>query len=408
MIADAFSAVQRTAVEAAVGQAELRKGVSSVFRSLARRNQSLLQRQLKMLDTMERRTEDPDALAQLFQVDHLTTRMRRHAEGLIILSGAQPGRGWREAVPMVEVLRGAVGEIEDYARVDMIIRPGDLVPGTAVADVTHLLAELIENAALYSPPHTRVQVTASRVASGFAVEIEDRGLGVPPRALATLNDRLANPPEFDLANSDQLGLFVVSRLAARHGIKVTLRGSPYGGISAIVLMPHHLVREGDPAAPASVAVAPVGAGRLDGDGGSLGETPSGYRLVSAVPPSSESREAGSGKYQARVWPLPPGEPTAAVPEARAGNGSRAPAAADTYRGMPRRVRQASLAPQLRDDPPAGDGAQGAAPAERTRALIASIQRGWRSGRADAGRAAAGPVRPPADDDAGPDHERAEP
>ena len=193
MIADAFSAVQRTAVEAAVGQAELRKGVSNVFRSLARRNQSLLQRQLKMLDAMERRTEDPDALAQLFRVDHLTTRMRRHAEGLIILSGAQPGRGWREPVPLVEVLRGAVGEIEDYARVDMIIVPGDLVPGTAVADVTHLLAELIENAALYSPPHTRVQVTASRVASGFAVEVEDRGLGIPPRDAGYLQRPAGQP-----------------------------------------------------------------------------------------------------------------------------------------------------------------------------------------------------------------------
>ena len=409
MIADAFSAVQRTAVEAAVGQAELRKGVSSVFRSLARRNQSLLQRQLKMLDAMERRTEDPDALAQLFRVDHLTTRMRRHAEGLIILSGAQPGRGWREPVPLVEVLRGAVGEIEDYARVDMIVVPGDLVPGTAVADVTHLLAELIENAALYSPPHTRVQVTASRVASGFAVEIEDRGLGIPPRALATFNDRLANPPEFDLADSDQLGLFVVSRLAARHGIKVTLRGSPYGGISAIVLMPHHLVWEGDPAAPPSAAVAPAGAGRLDGDGGSPGETSSGYRLVSAVAPSSESREAGSGQNPVRVWPLSRGEAALTpAPEERASTGSRAPTVGGTYRGMPRRVRQASLAPQLRDDPRAGDGPHGEAPAERTRALIASIQRGWRNGRADAGHEAGGRVRPPADTDPGPDQERAEP
>jgi signal transduction histidine kinase len=408
-IADAFSAVQRTAVEAAVSQAELRKGVSGVFRSLARRNQSLLQRQLKMLDAMERGTEEPDALAQLFGVDHLTTRMRRHAEGLIILSGSQPGRGWREPVPMVEVLRGAIGEIEDYARVDVIASPGDQVPGTAVADVTHLLAELIENATLYSPSHTRIQVTASRVASGFAVEIEDRGLGVPPGALATLNDRLANPPEFDLADTDQLGLFVVSRLAARHGIKVTLRGSPFGGITAIVLMPHHLVQEGDPDSPPSAAIAPAGSGRPNGNGGSRGQTPNGYWRVAPAAPSSESNEAGSGQHPVRVWPQPAGEPAAGrTPGEEAGSGSRAPAVEGTYRGMPRRVRQASLAPQLRDDPPARNGAHGAAPADRTRALIASIQRGWRSGRADADRVAGGPATPPADTDTGRDHGRAEP
>ena len=121
------------------------------------------------------------------------------------------------------------------------------MPGTAVADVTHLLAELIENAALYSPPSTRVRVTGGRVASGFAVEVEDRGIGIPPEILAAHNERLANPPEFDLADSDQLGLLVVSLLAARHGIKVTLRGSPYGGISAIVLMPHSLALDADAA-----------------------------------------------------------------------------------------------------------------------------------------------------------------
>ena len=388
-IADAFAAVQRTAVEAAVGQAELRKGVSNVFRSLARRNQSLLQRQLRILDAMERGTEDPDALGQLFRLDHLTTRMRRQAEGLIILSGAAPGRGWREPVPVVEVLRGAIGEIEDYARVDLITSRSDLVPGAAVADVTHLLAELIENAASYSPPRTRVQVTADRVASGFTVEIEDRGIGIPPGTLATLNGRLARPPEFDLANSDQLGLLVVGLLAARHGIKVTLRGSPYGGTSAVVLMPHRLVLEGDPA-----------------------------RLPSPPPSPSPSPAPAMTGGQARLPapPEPPVQPAPPVPRApqvlraTAGSGRRAPAAEDAQRGLPRRVRQASLAPQLREDPVAGGpggGAHGAGSAERTRALIASIQQGWRSGRAGAGRPASGPPGPPADTGPGQDYGKAE-
>jgi signal transduction histidine kinase len=239
--AEAFSAVQRTAVEAAVEQAQLRKGVSNVFRSLARRNQSLVQRQLRMLDEMERGTQDPDALAQLFRLDHLTTRMRRQAEGLIILSGAAPGRRWRQPVAVVEVLRGAISEIEDYVRVDLVTDSPDYLTGAAVADVTHLLAELIENAVVYSPPATRVQVRGGRVANGYVIEVEDRGLGIPVATRETLNERLAQPPEFDLADSDQLGLFVVSRLAVRNSIRVSLRESGYGGTTAIVLLPAPLV-----------------------------------------------------------------------------------------------------------------------------------------------------------------------
>jgi signal transduction histidine kinase len=244
-IAEAFSAVQRTAVEAAVGEAGLRSASSGVFRSLARRSQSLLQRQLGLLDSMERGTDDPEALEQLFRLDHMTTRMRRHAEGLIVLSGAAPGRRWREPVPLIEVLRGATGEIEDYARVDLDAHTQDRVAGGAVADVTHLLAELIENAANYSPPGTQVRVVAYRAASGLVIEIEDRGIGIPQDTLAVLNHRLANPPEFDLVDADQLGLFVVSRLADRQQIRVSLRVSSYGGTAATVLLPYQIVVQGD-------------------------------------------------------------------------------------------------------------------------------------------------------------------
>src|SRR5258707_639081 len=198
-VAVAFSSVQRTAVEAAVGQARLRRGVSQVFRNLAWRSQSLLHRQLALLDAMERRSQEPETLAELFQLDHLTTRMRRHAEGLIILSGAPPGRGWRDPVPVVDVLRGAIAEVEDYTRVNVITESGDAVAGAAVADVTHLLAELIENATTYSPANTEVTVKADRVANGFVVEIEDRGIGITGDELTLVNDRLANPPELYLA-----------------------------------------------------------------------------------------------------------------------------------------------------------------------------------------------------------------
>src|SRR6185437_6314377 len=258
-VAESFGTVQEAAVEAAVEQARLRKGVNQVFLNISMRNQSLLHRQLGMLDSMERRTSDPGALADLFRLDHLTTRMRRHAESLIILSGSTPGRGWREPVPIVDVLRAAVAEVEDYVRVDVLSESRDLVAGNAVNDVIHLVAELVENASTFSPPNTRIEVRADRVGTGLVAEIEDRGLGLSPSELDDINNRLASPPEFDLANSEQLGLFVVARLAARHGIKVALRQSVYGGTTAIVVAPFGvIVREEEAGSPGYVET-PAGA-----------------------------------------------------------------------------------------------------------------------------------------------------
>ncbi|TDD87633.1 sensor histidine kinase, partial [Actinomadura darangshiensis] len=244
-VAAAFSTVQRTAVAAAVGQADLRKAVNQVFQNMARRNQSLLHRQLAMLDTLERKASDPEALADLFSIDHLTTRMRRQAEGLVILSGAAPGRGWRNPVGVLDVLRGAVGEVEDYSRVDVVSSAQEGIVGSAVADVIHLLAELIENAAAFSPPNTPVEVDAGLVGQGFVVEVQDRGLGMSADKLAAINLRLSQEPEFDLANGEQLGLFVVGSLAYRHGIRVTMEPNAYGGLKTIVLLPHSLVVPAD-------------------------------------------------------------------------------------------------------------------------------------------------------------------
>ena len=255
-VGQAFDLVRQTAVRAAVEEARLRQGLNDVFRSLARRSQSLLHRQLTLLDQMERRASDPEALDDLFRLDHLTTRMRRHAEGLVILAGAPPGRGWSSPVRMVDVMRGAIAEVEDYARVSVATRSQAALAGSAVADVIHLLAELIENATTLSPPYTSVRVSGDTVANGFAIEVEDRGLGIGSTRLAELNERLANPPEFNPSDSEQLGLFVVSQLAKRHGIRVTLKASPYGGTAAIVLIPRQLVvteealRSGLPGEPA--------------------------------------------------------------------------------------------------------------------------------------------------------------
>jgi signal transduction histidine kinase len=242
-VGEAFNQVQETAIRVAVEQAELRRSVRDVFLSLARRSQALLHRQLGLLDAMERRATDSEQLAELFRVDHLATRMRRNAENLIVLSGATAGRAWRRPVPMVDVLRGALAEVEDYTRVTVLPVGSASLLGRAVGDVIHLLAELIENAVSFSPPQTVVRVGGSVVGYGFAIEIEDRGLGMSAEELATANEQLRNPPEFRLTSTARLGLYVVGKLAERHGIRVRLTESPYGGTTAVVLLPGSLMDE---------------------------------------------------------------------------------------------------------------------------------------------------------------------
>ncbi len=240
-VREAFNKAARTAIGAAVDEIKIRQGVNDVFRSLARRNQSLLTRQLQLLDSMERRVHDPEELADLFRVDHMTTRMRRHAEGLLIVAGGSSGRTWREPVPIVDVMRAAAAEVEDYTRVRVNSRTSAALAGHAVADVIHLLAELLENAATFSPANTPVRVDGERVGRGVVIEIEDRGLGMSEDQLAAINTTLADPPLFDLSGSDQLGLFIAGQLGKRHDVRITLRSSPYGGVTAVVLIPTELI-----------------------------------------------------------------------------------------------------------------------------------------------------------------------
>ncbi|MEV8630816.1 nitrate- and nitrite sensing domain-containing protein [Streptosporangium sp. NPDC051023] len=429
-VAHAFDSVQHTAVEAAVGQANLRRGVSQVFVNLARRKQNLLQRQLTLLDSMQRRATDPDSLEDLFRLDHLTTRMRRHAEGLIILSGAAPGRAWRNPVAVVDIVRAAIAEVEDYTRVSVTQLPGAALDGSAVADITHLIAELIENATIYSPAQTTVTVRGDVVANGFVIEVEDRGLGLNPEEYETLNERLANPPEFDLADSDRLGLFVVGQLAARHGIRVILRGSPFGGTTAIVLIPRAVLAElpsplsltaervderpaellpgpFEPAAPN--ALTPVAGNGLPR------RTRTAAQGVSSAPPgaSPAAHTARSSSAQPLAAPslsvvadASSTDPSGAVREVngeRAGTVSAgfrehtpsAPAAsheatqgatqgAAQPRALPRRVRQANLAPQLRQESSELEPEPGPEAAERSpdeaRALFSAFQAGARRAR----------------------------
>ncbi|WP_354643229.1 nitrate- and nitrite sensing domain-containing protein [Kitasatospora camelliae] len=404
----AFNDVQRAAVGAVVEQAELRRGVAAVFVNLARRSQVLLHRQLTLLDTMERRTEDPRELEDLFRLDHLTTRMRRHAEGLIILSGGSPGRAWRKPVRMVDVVRAAVGEVEDYARVIVRPFPGTGLLGSSVADVTHLIAELVENATVYSPPQTQVTVQGEVVAHGFCLEIDDRGLGLSEQALEEINQRLAVEQEFDLADTDRLGLFVVSRLARRHGIRVHLRPSPYGGTTAVVLIPRELLAEAVDVVPEptaartaaesapAVPVTPVtpaappgqrparAARRVGGPRPAAVEpaaTPGGLPRRRTAAEVAAAAPDGTGRHRRADSPAEEQAPPAGVPHA-------APAAGPG--GLPRRVRQASLAPQLKEAAAeraaAGAGTGTERERERSpeeaRATFASFQRGFQRGRGD--------------------------
>lgn len=391
----AFNAVQRSAISAAAEQAELRQAVFAVFANLARRSQVLLHRQLTLLDAMERNTEDPTRLDELFRLDHLTTRMRRHAEGLLILSGATHVRAWRRPVPMVDVVRAAVSEVEEYQRVSVQFfqsqRVLELV-GPVVGDLVHLLAELVENATLYSPPFTQVTVRGEDAAAGFVVQIDDRGVGMQPDLLAGLNQQLLQEQEFDLRRSDRLGLFVVSRLANRHGLRVTLSASPYGGISAVVLVPLKLFAQrdtrqretGDDEEPTHSSTTtghrPLSPASTDAPAPDLRENPSSGQSSGPPPLSTRTQIKSKG----RTYTPPPTH----VPRPSQEHEREEDLVGEVARpapALPRRVRQANLAPQLRVASASASSTSGLEPdrsPERARYVFAAFHRVSVHNRAD--------------------------
>lgn len=236
-LARSFSAMQSTLEHVAAQQVEtLRKGVADMFVTLARRNRSLIDRQLVLIDELESDEEDPAALADFYRLDHMATRMRRNSESLLVLAGNEPPRTWRSPLGVDDVVRAAIGEIEDYRRVDVLTLESVQLKGTVVADLSHLLSELLENAAHFSPPQTRVRVSGHFHEQGYLLTVSDRGVGVPQARLSELNALLTKPPVIGLALEPTLGLYVVAMLAKRHGIQVRLvPGAP--GISAKLLIP---------------------------------------------------------------------------------------------------------------------------------------------------------------------------
>ncbi|MFF1511172.1 nitrate- and nitrite sensing domain-containing protein [Streptomyces sp. NPDC058326] len=245
-VARAFDQVHREAVRLAAEQAMLRGNVNAIFTNLSRRNQSLIEGQLTLITDLENNEADPDQLENLFRLDHLATRMRRNGENLLVLAGEEPGRRWDQPVPLVDVMRAASSEVEQYERIELAGVPEAEIHGQAVTDLVHLLAELLENATTFSSPQTKVRVTATRLPDGrVMVEIHDKGIGLTAEDFADINHKLANPPTVDAAVSQRMGLFVVGRLADRHGIRVQLRPSgEQAGTTSLVMLPDAITHGG--------------------------------------------------------------------------------------------------------------------------------------------------------------------
>ncbi|MGW5618616.1 nitrate- and nitrite sensing domain-containing protein [Streptomyces sp. NPDC003877] len=441
-VAQAFNTAQRTAVHTAVELADTRRGFQKVILGIARQSQNLVNLQLSKLDTLEREHTDPDILKGLYELDSTASQLRRYEENLVIVSGERPGRSWSEPVALIDILRSAIGEVAEYQRVEVHTEEEVYVAPPAVADVIHLLAELIDNATAYSPAPSPVTVRAMMVARGLAVEVEDRGLGMSEDDYASFNEQLAVPPQFDvvaLADDLRLGMFVVAQLAHRHGIAVTLRASPYGGTTAIVLVPHEIVvREapgerapgaaggpgsnGRPAAtgPKNTGGSPDGGtdtskdGRMPADertaaNGRAPAEPAGAgtprdtgrsggagaaRDTAASPGAGASQGAGAGSAAARGAERPGGSPREPRPLVAARTAASAPAPGPTAREviprrdglapLPRRVPQTSLVEELREEAPAtgADDGLDEFTAEAAASSLAGFQRGTLRARDD--------------------------
>lgn len=408
-LAGAFNRIQGVAVQVATEQAQLlRKGIGEMFVNLARRNQGLLDRQIEFIDQLESAEEDPDQLENLFRLDHLATRMRRNAESLLVLAGAEPSRRRGKPVPLADVVRAAVGEVEDFARIDMLQFDEVLVASNAALDIAHLLSELMENAANFSPPDTRVEVVGHRTkAEGYVISVTDHGIGMTPEALAESNDLLARPPLVGLALSRSLGFIVIGRLAARFGIAVRLMPSPSSGTTAMVSLPPSLITDqprtsGGPAALAETANAPVAPPATD-DTVALTEgtdrrpaprrtatTPPPAPPSAPAPPTPQRRPSSEGPateavprrtpLATRTPPVPATEPES--PEMAPVSATAEPPAA-TAGGLTKRVPRSEGAKRA---VPGGDGSRSTTQNRRSpdevRSMLSRYRSGMQQGRTD--------------------------
>jgi signal transduction histidine kinase len=374
-VARAFDQVHREAVRLAADEAMLRGNLNAMFINLSRRSQSLIERQLSLIDSLEQSEQDPGRLSSLFRLDHLATRMRRNSENLLVLAGHEVTRRWSQPVPLVDVLRAAISEIEQYERVVLNVQPGIVVVGQAVNDVVHLVAEIVENATTFSPEDTQVYVSGQPLSSGgVLLDITDNGVGISDQEMSHANWRLDNPPVVDVAVSRRMGLFVVGRLAARHGVRVRLRHAQAGGLTALIWLPDTVAApevapplgrlrrfETDDFGPVASLSAPPGASGAGAQAtsaariprfsplspGSPGSPPSFTPAADAGGTSEPGQASGSG-WESR-------DPSTPKLPVRNGNGRAVPADGSPGDGAE------PQAPAAQSGVPAGPGVPGGAP-----------------------------------------------
>jgi signal transduction histidine kinase len=246
-VASALERVQATAFALATEQASLRHSTTESLANLGRRNQNLLRRQLGFITRLEREESDPAGLANLFELDHLATRMRRNAESLLVLVGAASLRQWSEPLPIADVIRAAVSEVEEYRRVTLRRVDDTMIAGAVVSGVAHMLAELVENGLTFSPPDADVEIQGRRIGDSYLIAVTDQGIGMSPADLELANQRLRGEGDFISAPARFLGHYVVGRLGLDMGIDVQLYPSPVTGVTARITLPAHLLAEGAPA-----------------------------------------------------------------------------------------------------------------------------------------------------------------
>ncbi|MGH3767437.1 MAG: nitrate- and nitrite sensing domain-containing protein [Pseudonocardiaceae bacterium] len=375
-VAAAFNKAQQTAVAAAVQEAKTREGINAVFLNIARRSQTNVHQQLQVLDSAERAVDNPDQLQLLFQLDHSATRERRNAENLIILGGGQLGRQWRNSVSLIEIVRSAVAEAEQYTRVTVGRVPDVLVDGRAVADLIHLLSELIDNATSFSPPGSPIEVRGNPVGKGVVVEVEDQGLGIEVERRETLNKMFHNQPDFGLVallEDPRIGFFVVARLAHQHGMRVSLTESTYGGVRAGVLVPSVLITIRDQDS--------------GGEHNGNDHTDESLDLTSSAPVGEAvMHQNGSSQLQPLITDPQPSaadtSPETTTPQGTQHGGDR-PA-------LPRRRPQEHLASQLHEELAAGAEGQIIEPdldlaAKRAQSTLSAFQRGTERSRTNGNR-----------------------
>jgi signal transduction histidine kinase len=362
-VARAFDQVHRQAVKLAANEAVLRRSMNAIFVNLSRRSQSLLLRLVKQIDSLEQSEDDPGRLASLFTMDHLVTRMRRHSENLLVLAGHESARKQAEPVALSDLVRAAVSEILEFGRVAVNVQPGISVAGQSVSDIVHLLAEILENATTFSAQHAMVHVTGEALSSGGAlIHVVDSGVGLPADRLAHLNYSLDNPPVADVSVSRHMGLFAVSHLAARHGVRVRLRQNESRGLTALVWIPEPLI---------------------------MRQSAGGWPRAAGIAEQSRVHAPAGAEWFGNRTPAYLAGPVQDPPVDAGWRQAAATAAAPAYEGLttvglPQRTPRANLIPGTTGEPPTSEGASGAPArsADRARANLGAFQRGsLRAGRA---------------------------